>query len=306
MGPVQPHWPPHPPGLPAPLYLPLTIARCLGGSRGGPPNSALPSPQGVPSGWASPSPVDQPYPTPTLTCLGSGCSPQQQGRWDQHLYVSRTDPLALHGRQWVLVTLLSSAAQEAPSPWEGEVPEQTQPAQPGPPDPRPLASAFQPQLPSKCLLCPPLHPRPQGPRPGVGDRPSWWKACHCPALRRASQVRRGPRRLLPTLGQAPPEACGASLPRVLPACLSQGASAPEWAWDAARVVSANQAAGRCRPLLLHRPGPGGSAPASVLWLSFARSANPGSWRVASGGVRLRLPPTENANLTTAGLPCSPR
>lgn len=30
---------------------------------------------------------------------------------------------------------------------------------PGPPDPRPLASAFQPRLPSKCPLCPLLHPK---------------------------------------------------------------------------------------------------------------------------------------------------
>ena len=64
-------------------------------------------------------------------------------------------------------SLVSWAAQEAPSPREGEVLKQTQLAQARPPDPRPLASAFQPQLPSKCLLCPPSHPRPQGPRPGV-------------------------------------------------------------------------------------------------------------------------------------------
>ena len=32
---------------------------------------------------------------------------------------------------------------------------------PGPPDPRALASAFQPQLPSKCLLCPLCTPRTQ-------------------------------------------------------------------------------------------------------------------------------------------------
>lgn len=68
----------------------------------------------------------------------------------------------------------------------------------------------------------------------------------------------------PLWAKRPPEACGATLPRVLPACLSQGASAPKWAWDAARAIRANQAAGQCRPLLLHHPGPGGSTPASTL------------------------------------------
>ena len=100
----------------------------------------------------------------------------------------------------------------------------SRPSQPGPGPPSP-GLWLQPSSLSSLVsaFCVPLHtPGPKDPDLGWELPPSWWKSCHCPALRHAGQVWLGSCRPLPTVGPVSPKACGP--PGA--ACLPQGASQP--------------------------------------------------------------------------------
>ena len=114
---------------------------------------------------------------------------------------------------------------------------------PGPPDLRPLASAFQPQLPSKCLFCPLLHPK--------YSRPQTWGG------RLTLLVK-----VLPLLSS---QACRPGMAGLLQASTHRGPDIPS------------------SPPPSPPPSPSSSTPTSALPLSFACSTNPGRWQVETPG-----------------------
>ena len=175
---------------------------------------------------------------------------------------------------------------------------------PGPPSP---GLWLQPSSLSSLVsaFCVPLHtPGPKDPDLGWELPPSWWKSCHCPALRHAGQVWLGSCRPLPTMGPASPKACGP--PGA--ACLPQGASQPP-CWPGT-LPGQSMLAKASQPVppapVPSAPGPGSSPrpPASTLWLSSACSTNPCRWWVEEPGFGCLG--GQKTKLTMVGLPCLPQ